>query len=35
VAYAKATGIEATAALAPLELAVQAFRERLLLQALV
>ena len=33
-AYAKATGLQAVAAFAPLELAMQAFRERLLLQAL-
>jgi hypothetical protein len=35
MAYAKATELEAGAAFAPLELAVQSFRERLLLQALV
>ena len=35
VAYANATGLEAGAAFAPLELAVQAFRERLLLHSLV
>ncbi len=34
VAYAKATGLEAGAAFAPLELAMQAYRERLLLREL-
>jgi hypothetical protein len=35
VAYARATGFEAGAALTPLELAMQAYRERLFLRALV
>ena len=34
-AYAKATGFEPEATFTPLELAVQVFRERLLLQTLV